>query len=114
MPTTPIHIPTREKRICSTLLSLQYFKSIEKVAREAGHEQILPPTVRAGNDLVRTTRVDEEANSPTILSPQPATFRLVGATPATEYTVRSGSPELVPDRMASRIPEHSLNKAVSA
>ncbi|GAB0135766.1 Glucosamine-6-phosphate isomerase 1 [Epichloe bromicola] len=90
--------------------TVKYFKSIEKVAREAGFEQIPPSKVRTGNDLVPKTRVDDEVNSPTIPSPQPATSRLLGATPATEYPVRSASPELVPDRMASRIPEHSLNK----
>ncbi|QPG94425.1 Glucosamine-6-phosphate isomerase 1 [Epichloe festucae Fl1] len=86
--------------------TVKYFKSIEKVAREAGFEQSLPSKARAGNPK---TRVDE-VNSPTILSPQPTTSRLLGATPAAEYPVRSGSPELVPDRMASRIPEHGLDK----
>ncbi|KAG5998702.1 Glucosamine-6-phosphate isomerase 1 [Claviceps pusilla] len=88
--------------------TVKYFKSIEKVAKEAGFEQILPSKVRTGNGVVPVTRVDE-VDSPTILSPQPATSRLLRATPATEYPVRSVSPDLVSDRMASRIPEPSLH-----
>ncbi|RDA82994.1 hypothetical protein CP532_2427 [Ophiocordyceps camponoti-leonardi (nom. inval.)] len=84
--------------------TVKYFKSIEKVAREAGFEQILPSKVRTGNGSVPTTKVDPVA-SPTIHSPQPTTSRLLRATPATEYPIRSVSPDLVPDRMASRIPE---------
>lgn len=38
----------------------------------------------------------------TILAPQPTTSTLLSA-PATEYPVRSVTPELVPDSMASRI-----------
>ena len=46
--------------------------------------------------------------SPTILAPQPTTSRLLRATaPATEYPVRSVSPDLVPDAMMSRIPDPS-------
>jgi hypothetical protein len=40
--------------------------------------------------------------APTILAPQPTTSTLLSA-PATEYPVRSVTPELVPDSMASRI-----------
>ena len=53
---------------------------------------------------VPTTVVDE-VQSPTILAPQPTTSRLLRATPATEYPVRSVSPDLVPDAMISRIPD---------
>ncbi|PHH74395.1 hypothetical protein CDD80_3111 [Ophiocordyceps camponoti-rufipedis] len=88
--------------------TVKYFKSIEKVAREAGFEQILPSKVRTGNGLVPTTKVDP-VSSPTILSPQPTTSQLLRATPATEYPIRSVSPDLVPDRMASRIPEPLLS-----
>lgn len=70
----------------------QYFKSIEKVAREAGFEQILPSKVRTGNGIIPRTRVDE-ISSPTIAAPQPTTSRLLRATPATEYPVRSVSPD---------------------
>ena len=98
---------------CSRALTReQYFKSIEKVALEQGFEQILPSKVRTGNGIIPRTKVDE-VTSPTILSPQPTTSRLLRATPATEYPVRSVSPELVPDRMASRIPEPSLNKRLT-
>lgn len=94
------------------ITGMQYFKSIEKVACEAGFQQILPSKVRTGNGLVPETKVDEVA-SPTILAPQPTTSRLLRATPATEYPIRSVSPELVPDRMASRIPEPNLSKRLT-
>ena len=90
----------------------QYFTSIEKVAKEAGFEQILPSKVRTGNGAVPETRV-ADLSSPTIHSPQPTTSRLLRATPATEYPIRSVSPELIPDRMASRIPEPNLNKRLT-
>lgn len=90
----------------------QYFKSIESVAREQGFEQILPSRVRTGNGPIPETKVDEVA-SPTILSPQPTTSRLLRATPATEYPVRSVSPDLIPDRMASRIPEPHLSQRLT-
>ncbi|PHH76554.1 hypothetical protein CDD82_3949 [Ophiocordyceps australis] len=95
--------------------TVKYFKSIEKVAREAGFEQILPSKVRTGNiPLVPQTRVDE-SSSPTILAPQPTTSRLLRATtPAAEYPIRSVSPDdLIPDRMASRIPEPGLCKRLT-
>lgn len=82
------------------------------MAQEAGFEQILPSKVRTGNGSVPQTRLDE-ASSPTILAPQPTTSRLLGATPATEYPIRSVSPDLIPDRMASRIPEPNLNKRLT-
>ncbi|KAG5967985.1 Glucosamine-6-phosphate isomerase 1 [Claviceps arundinis] len=88
--------------------TVKYFKSIEMVAREAGFEQMLPSRVRNVNGIVPVTRVDE-AGSPTVASPQPTTPRLLGTSPAAEHPIRSVSPELVPDRMASRIPEPSLH-----
>ncbi|KAL6865805.1 Glucosamine-6-phosphate isomerase (Glucosamine-6-phosphate deaminase) (GNPDA) (GlcN6P deaminase) [Amphichorda felina] len=92
--------------------TVKYFKSIEKVALEQGFEQILPSKVRTGNGIVPRTKVDE-VSSPTILAPQPTTSRLLRATPATEYPVRSVSPDLVPDRMASRIPEPNLSQRLT-
>ncbi|KKY34904.1 putative glucosamine-6-phosphate isomerase [Diaporthe ampelina] len=103
----------------------QYFKSIEKVATSQGFEQILPSSIRTGPNVksfkpisaqpVPTTVIDEvspplspKESSPTILSPQPTTSRLLRATsPANEYPVRSVSPDfdLVPDRMADRLPD---------
>lgn len=82
------------------------------MALEAGFEQILPSKVRTGNGPIPQTKV-EEVTSPTILAPQPTTSRLLRATPAAEYPVRSVSPDLVPDRMASRIPEPNLNKRLT-
>lgn len=84
--------------------TVKYFKSIEKVALEQGFEQILPSSIRtgpAGPPIPKT--VVDEVQSPTILAPQPMTSRLLRATPATEYPVRSVSPDLVPDRMADRV-----------
>ncbi|KAI2633221.1 glucosamine-6-phosphate isomerase [Hypomontagnella submonticulosa] len=82
--------------------TVKYFKSIEQVARQQGFEQILPSSIRTGPGPVPKTVV-EEVSSPTILSPQPITTRLLLATPAAEYPVRSVSPDLVPDRMADRV-----------
>ena len=88
-----------------------------------GFEQILPSKMRTGagptngivtnginginginghNNPVPRTVVDE-AESPTILAPQPTTSRMLRASPATEYPVRSVSPDLIPDRMADRV-----------
>ncbi|KAM0741484.1 hypothetical protein ACQRIT_004341 [Beauveria bassiana] len=92
--------------------TVRYFKSIEKVAKEAGFQQILPSKVRTGNGPVPETRIDT-VSSPTILAPQPTTSQLLRATPATEYPLRSVSPELIPDRMASRIPEPALNQRLT-
>lgn len=69
--------------------------------------------MRTGNGgPVPATKV-EEVSSPTILSPQPTTSRLLRATPATEYPIRSVSPDLEPDRMASRIPEPNLSQRLT-
>lgn len=54
---------------------------------------------------------DSHSPSPTILSPQPTTSRLLRASsPAREYPVRSVSPDvdLVPDRMADRLRDPGL------
>ncbi|GAP88386.1 putative glucosamine-6-phosphate deaminase [Rosellinia necatrix] len=85
--------------------TVKYFKSIEKVARDQGFEQILPSSIRTGPAAaapIPKTVVDE-VQSPTILAPQPMTSRLLRATPATEYPLRSVSPDLIPDRMADRV-----------
>ncbi|GKT46537.1 glucosamine-6-phosphate deaminase [Colletotrichum spaethianum] len=113
--------------------TVKYFKSIEKVAREQGFEQILPSRIRTGPGPVPRTVVDE-VETPTILHPQPTTSRLLRASPATEYPIRSTSPDielvfesmsartkspteqqlravtpdLITDRMATRIPEPAL------
>ena len=91
-------------RLRTKLNKKQYFKSIEAVAASQGFEQILPSTVRTGprpvtKPLKPTPEVKQE---PSILSPQPLTSTLLAA-PATEYPVRSHTPELIPDRMGSRI-----------
>ncbi|KAK1767838.1 glucosamine-6-phosphate isomerase [Phialemonium atrogriseum] len=105
--------------------TVRYFKSLEKVARAQGFEQILPSRVRTGPGpatviqpprLPGAARSDDdavkvEAPAPTVLSPQPTTSRLLRASsPAAEYPVRSVSPDfdLVPDSMASRIPDPRL------
>ena len=92
-----------------------------------GFEQILPSKMRTGSlingaavngktvngTMVNGTMVNghrpiprtviDEATSPTILAPQPTTSRMLRASPATEYPVRSVSPDLIPDRMADRV-----------
>jgi glucosamine-6-phosphate deaminase len=92
--------------------TVKYFRSIENVSREEGFEQILPSTVRTGNGPIPVTKVDEVV-SPTILSPQPTTSRLLKASPASEYPIRSVSPDLIPDRMASRIPDAMLSRRLT-
>jgi glucosamine-6-phosphate deaminase len=102
------------------LTDTQYFKSIEAVAASQGFEQILPSAARTGP---RPPAIDASyvngpngvtANgtaptkvAPTILAPQPTTSTLLSA-PATDYPVRSVTPELVPDSMASRIESAGL------
>ncbi|KOS17385.1 Glucosamine-6-phosphate deaminase [Escovopsis weberi] len=71
--------------------TVKYFKSIEKVIKEVGFQQILPSKVRTGGGPNPRPLVNE-ISSPTILSPQPTTSRLLRATPATEYPIRSVSP----------------------
>ncbi|KAH8904451.1 glucosamine-6-phosphate isomerase [Coniochaeta sp. PMI_546] len=99
--------------------TVKYFKSIEKVALAQGFEQILPSKIRTGpapETVVQSPRHVDEAESPTIVSPQPTTSRLLRASsPAREYPIRSHSPDgdLVPDRMASRIPEPGLTKRLT-
>lgn len=88
--------------------TVKYFTSIEQVARAAGFEQILPSKARTGTAGPATPpeTVIHEPESPTILAPQPTTSRLLlQATPVSEYPVRGTSPDLVFDRMASRIGE---------
>ncbi|KAK6845792.1 glucosamine-6-phosphate isomerase [Apiospora arundinis] len=102
--------------------TVKYFKSIELVARAQGFEQILPSAVRTGQTSIPKTVVEEAASptiisSPTILQPQPVTSRLLRASPATEYPVRSVSPDLmpdlVPDRMAERVGNPDLTQRLT-
>jgi glucosamine-6-phosphate deaminase len=83
--------------------TVKYFKDIDQVARTQGFQQILPSKVRTGPATVPTTIVTDEFPAPTIHSPQPTTSRLLRATPATEYPLRSRSPS--PDL---HIPRHLL------
>ncbi|KAL7621923.1 Glucosamine-6-phosphate isomerase (Glucosamine-6-phosphate deaminase) (GNPDA) (GlcN6P deaminase) [Parahypoxylon ruwenzoriense] len=83
--------------------TVKYFKSIEQVAKQQGFEQILPSSIRTGPRPAVPKTVVNEVSSPTILAPQPMTSRLLLATPATEYPIRSVSPDLIPDRMADRV-----------
>ncbi|KAF5877999.1 putative glucosamine-6-phosphate isomerase protein [Botrytis fragariae] len=86
--------------------TVRYWKSIEKVAADEGFEQILPSAARTGPK--RTVPLAPMAESlvketPTIKSPQPLTSTFLAA-PATEYPIRrSITPDLIPDRMGSRI-----------
>ncbi|KAM0561053.1 hypothetical protein ACHAPJ_003554 [Fusarium lateritium] len=92
--------------------TVKYFKSIEKVAREQGFEQILPSKVRTGNAAIPETRI-QRAQSPAIIAPEPIASHLLRATPTGDYSMRTPSPDLLPDRMASRIPEPNLNRRLT-
>jgi len=89
--------------------TVRYFKSIEKVAFSQGFEQILPSAVRTGPRPEGTKQhidpVPEMKEEPSILSPQPLTSTLLAA-PATEFPLRSHSPDLIPENMRSRIAAH--------
>lgn len=88
--------------------TVKYFKSIEEVAKTQGFEQILPSAVRTGPRPAGHTQIEptpEIKEQPSIQAPQPLTSTLLAA-PATEFPLRSHSPELVPDRMAARIAAH--------
>ncbi|KPA46215.1 glucosamine-6-phosphate deaminase [Fusarium langsethiae] len=89
-----------------------YFKSIEKVAREQGFEQILPSKVRTGNVAIPETKI-HRSQSPVIIAPEPIASHLLRATPMGDYSTRTPSPDLLPDRMASRIPEPNLNRRLT-
>ncbi|RGP71173.1 glucosamine-6-phosphate deaminase [Fusarium sporotrichioides] len=89
-----------------------YFKSIEKVAREQGFEQILPSKVRTGNVAIPETKI-HRTQSPVIIAPEPIASHLLRATPMGDYSTRTPSPDLLPDRMASRIPEPNLNRRLT-
>jgi len=96
----------------------QYFKSIEAVAASQGFEQILPSAARTGNRKLKplatgistsggsvikgNAAIKKDKESPTIENPQPTTSTYLSA-PATEYPIRSVTPDLIPDNMASRI-----------
>ena len=113
-----LELQVKTVKVCNSRLSetsfqnltrlLQYFKSIEKVAASQGFEQILPSTVRTGprkKPSQQFASLLEEKEEPTILSPQPVTSTLLNA-PATEYPVRSVTPELILAPMSSRIAAH--------
>ncbi|KAL8392114.1 hypothetical protein RB595_002343 [Gaeumannomyces hyphopodioides] len=87
--------------------TVKYFKSIEQVATAQGFEQILPSKIRTGTVPIAPKAVVIESPTsptapPTLMSPQPRLAHNLA--PYAEYPVRSVSPDLVPDRMASRIP----------
>ena len=87
--------------------TVKYFKSIEKVASDEGFEQILPSAARTGPRLIKVQPVapskDEDVvYSPSLAHPTPTTSTLLKA-PATEYPIRSTTPELIPDSMGSRL-----------
>ena len=103
--TVKVSTPLAPKALPSILTPpFQYFKDIEQVVRAEGFEQILPSKVRTGPATVPTTIVTADFPRATILSPQPTTSRLLRATPATEYPLRSRSPS--PDPAARRLGVH--------
>lgn len=88
----------------------QYFKSIEQVAWSQGFTQILPESTQMG---AKRDSIIQQLESPK--SPKYSEFNLLPPTPdgtpvKTKFSkaevpiLRSITPELVPDRMASRLP----------
>ncbi|KAF5708616.1 glucosamine-6-phosphate deaminase [Fusarium mundagurra] len=92
--------------------TVKYFKSIEKVAREQGSKQILPSKVRTGTVTIPETKI-QRAKSPASIAPEPIASHLLRATPAGDCSMKTPSPDLFPDRMASRIPEPNLNRRLT-
>jgi len=91
--------------------TVKYFKSIEAVAASQGFEQILPSAIRTGTrrkSIQPSLEIETIVSSPTIQHPQPTTSRYLHA-PATEYPIRSTTPELVVDNMASRLVKTPVN-----
>jgi glucosamine-6-phosphate deaminase len=94
--------------------TVKYFKSIEAVAASQGFEQILPSAIRTGTrrkSIQPSPEIETTVSSPTIQHPQPTTSRYLNA-PATEYPIRSTTPELVVDNMASRLAATPVNGQV--
>ncbi|TKA76466.1 Glucosamine-6-phosphate isomerase 1 [Cryomyces minteri] len=79
--------------------TVRYFKSIEQVAAMMGFEQILPSEARTG---AKRDSVIEQLSSPA--EPEPNKDFLLAPRPKVS---RSVTPELIPDRMASRLSEDS-------
>lgn len=95
--------------------TVKYFKSIEAVAASQGFEQILPSAIRTGTrrkSIQPSPEIETTVSSPTIQHPQPTTSRYLNA-PATEYPIRSTTPELVVDNMASRLVKTPVNGQVA-
>ncbi|OCK85842.1 glucosamine-6-phosphate isomerase [Lepidopterella palustris CBS 459.81] len=82
--------------------TVKYFKSIEMVANELGFQQILPCAARTGE---KRAAIIEELHSPK--GKQTSEFKLEAPKPE---IARSVTPELIPDRMASRILENAARK----
>jgi glucosamine-6-phosphate deaminase len=94
--------------------TVKYFKSIEAVAASQGFQQILPSAIRTGarrKSIQPSPEIETTVSSPTIQHPQPTTSRYLNA-PATEYPIRSTTPELVVDNMASRLVKTPVNGQV--
>ena len=68
--------------------------------------------MRTGNVAIPETKI-HRAQSPVIIAPEPIASHLLRATPAGDYSMRTPSPDLLPDRMASRIPEPNLNRRLT-
>ncbi|KAK7931476.1 glucosamine-6-phosphate isomerase [Apiospora marii] len=83
-----------------TLSSLQLHPHPMIVVDEDATLELQVKTVKTVVEEIASPTI---ISSPTILQPQPVTSRLLRASPATEYPVRSVSPDLVPDRMADRV-----------
>lgn len=73
-------------------------------------DEASPPVSPQSETYKRSGDDDGPGGSPpSILAPQPTTSRFLQASsPASEYPVRSVSPDFVPDRMADRIADAGL------
>jgi len=98
--------------------TVKYFKSIEKVAVSQGFDQLIPSNLQICSPLQKSQEITlqndvsgeprisiiPETNGDSTEFAQPSTDILLGP-PVTEGLQRSHTPDLVPDRMSSRILE---------
>ncbi len=97
--------------------TVKYFKSTADIAESLGFEQILPSAARTGYKTSEThidgvvssngdeaAELDDEFKALQLENSTPLTTTYLNA-PATEYPVRSTTPDLVLDKMSSRVAE---------
>ncbi|WKT53977.1 hypothetical protein QSH57_004561 [Fusarium oxysporum f. sp. vasinfectum] len=90
----------------------KHFFSHVNIHPSNGFKQILPSKVRTGTVTIPETKI-QRAKSPASIAPEPIASHLLRATPAGDCSMKTPSPILFPDRMASRIPEPNLNRRLT-